>query len=90
MLQLVDMILFKIEGSLLNVQVRPGTTATYILGTAGLLAFCSGGLASLALLAIWGVSRPRENSHQTGKARQYDEVSSEAGWSEVSTGADLP
>lgn len=67
-------------------QIRPGTVATYVLSITGLAAFCGGGLASLGLLAIWGISKPRPDQASSSKARQYDEVSSETGWSEVSTG----
>ncbi|KAK9907381.1 hypothetical protein WJX75_002552 [Coccomyxa subellipsoidea] len=67
-------------------KIRPGTVATYVLSITGLAAFCGGGLASLGLLAIWGISKPRPDQASSSKARQYDEVSSETGWSEVSTG----
>lgn len=68
-------------------QIRPGTVATYVLGLVGLAAFCGGGLASLLLLAMWSISRRHvDTTHAVEKSRQYDEVSSETGWSEVSTG----
>ena len=69
-------------------QIRPGTVATYALGLVGLAAFCGGVLASLLLLTMWSISRRHEDTttRAVDKSRQYDEVSSEAGWSEVSTG----
>ncbi|BDA48048.1 probable seipin [Coccomyxa sp. Obi] len=67
-------------------KIRPGTVATYVLGIVGLAAFCGGGLASLLLLAMWSISRRHVDTRVVDKSRQYDEVSSETGWSEVSTG----
>ncbi|CAL8462956.1 g2490 [Coccomyxa elongata] len=67
-------------------KIRPGTVATYVLGLVGLAAFCGGGLASLLLLAMWSISRQHVDTRVVDKSRQYDEVSSETGWSEVSTG----
>ncbi len=67
-------------------QIRPGTVATYVLGLVGLAAFCGGGLASLLLLAMWSIYRQHVDTRVLDKSRQYDEVSSETGWSEVSTG----
>lgn len=71
-------------------QVRPGTVATYVLGLIGLAAFCGGGLASVLLLAMWSISRRHADTGVVDKSRQYDEVSSETGWSEVSTGLAPP
>ena len=73
-------------------QVRPGDVMTYILAVMGLMALLGGGLTSLALLLIWGISRQPSAStdqRQGGKTAHSDEVSSEAGWSEVSSGAFL-
>ena len=63
---------------------------TYILAIMGLTAFIGGGLTSLALLLIWGIfSRPAASTdhRQASKTARSDEISSEAGWSEVSSGA---
>jgi hypothetical protein len=62
---------------------------TYILAVVGLAAFLGGGLTCLGLLVMWGMSRRAASStpgRQTGKGPHSDEVSSEAGWSEVSSG----
>jgi hypothetical protein len=83
-------------------QLRPGVYLTWALATAGLVALVGGGLTSLVLLLLWGLSSGSSTAESAGSGgaagkkgaggkpaggRASDEVSSEAGWSEVSSGA---
>ena len=85
-----------------SAQMRPGVYLTWGLALTGLVALIGGGVASLVLLLLWGLSSSGSSADSTaggggggakeagGKpkgGRASEEVSSEAGWSEVSSGA---